>query len=105
VGIKPGSRRGALSGVRLSAGDATTAVGTDEVEPRDSVSPGFVYGLGAAVTLAWLASVFADILVAGYSTPIALHGLMGTVVGSVFADAGLRRARRKLLTDEQDSRS
>jgi hypothetical protein len=70
---------------------------------RDPVSTAFIYGLGAAVTLAWLASVFADMLVKGYDTPIALHGLMGTVVGSVFADAGLRRARRN-LTSRYDSR-
>lgn len=67
--------------------------------PRDPLSTAFVYGLGLAVTVAWVASVFADIFIDGYGTPIALHGLMGTVVGSVFADAGLRRARQKLLED------
>lgn len=72
---------------------------------RDPISAAFIYGLGAAVTLAWLASVFADIVVKNYDTPIALHGLMGTVVGSVFADTRLRRARRELarqLNDDQE---
>lgn len=96
-----GMLRGARSGARAPrSAEVDIAAGTHDVEPRDPVSPGFVYGLGAAVTLAWLASVFADILVAHYSTPIALHGLMGTVVGSVFADAGLRRARRRLISDD-----
>lgn len=40
--------------------------------------------------------MFADIVSTGYATPIALHGLMGTVVGSVFADGGLRKARAKI---------
>lgn len=66
------------------------------MQQRDPVSAAFVYGLGAAVTIAWFASVIADIVIETYATPIALHGLMGTVVGSVFADAGLRRARRRL---------
>lgn len=72
--------------------------------PRDPISMAFIYGLGIAVTLAWFASVIADIVVADYSTPVALHGLMGTVVGSVFADASLRRARRRLL-DEAEQRA
>jgi hypothetical protein len=72
----------------------------------ESLSPIFIYGLGMAVTIAWVASVFADILISTYSTPIALHGLMGTVVGSVFADAGLRRARRKMAAElAQDDES
>lgn len=66
------------------------------MEERDPMSTAFIYGLGLAVSLGWLASVVADIVVSGYGTPIALHGLMGTVVGSVFADAGLRRARHRL---------
>lgn len=60
------------------------------------VSVVFIYGLGAAVGIAWVVSVFADIFIANYGTPVALHGLMGTVVGSVFADASLRKARKRL---------
>lgn len=63
---------------------------------RDPISSAFIYGLGAAVAIAWFASVIADMVLDGYSTPVALHGLMGTVVGSVFADFGLRRSRRQL---------
>lgn len=64
---------------------------------RDPVSAAFIYGLGAAVALAWLASVIGDIVIAPYSTPVALHGIMGTVVGSAFADFRLRNARRKMV--------
>jgi tetrahydromethanopterin S-methyltransferase subunit C len=71
------------------------------MSPRDPVSTAFIYGLGASVTLVWMASMIASILDHTYTTPVALHGLMGTVVGSVFADAGLRRARRQ-LRDERD---
>lgn len=67
-----------------------------------SVSVVFIYGLGAAVALVWMASVIASIIDHDYETPLALHGLMGTVVGSVFADIGLRRARRRLDTPEDD---
>lgn len=70
----------------------------------DPLGAAFIYGLGAAVALAWLASVFADILIPSYQTPIALHGLMGTVVGSVFADAGLRRARDKMVRQFAEER-
>lgn len=63
---------------------------------RDPVSAAFIYGLGAAVTVAWLVSVFADIFVKGYETPVALHGIMGTVVGAVFAADRLRRVHRRL---------
>lgn len=62
---------------------------------RDGVSFVFIYGLGAAVAIVWMASVIASIVDRGYETPLALHGLMGTVVGSVFADVGLRRAQRR----------
>jgi hypothetical protein len=73
-----------------------SGTGEATVQPRDPVASAFVYGLGVAVALAWLASVCASILDHTYVTPIALHGLMGTVVGSVFADVGLRRAQRKI---------
>lgn len=67
------------------------------------VSVAFVYGLGVSVTVCWVASVVADILIGtAYGTPIALHGLMGTVVGSVFADAQLRRARARLEGGDRD---
>jgi hypothetical protein len=65
----------------------------------DPLSRAFIYGLGVAVTIAWFASVIADILIATYATPVALHGLEGTVVGSVFADASLRRARRRIADE------
>jgi hypothetical protein len=67
------------------------------VEPsRDPISAAFVYGLGGAVAFAWFASIFADMISSTYTTPLAVHGLMGTVVGSVYADIRLRIARRKL---------
>lgn len=70
---------------------------------RDPIGAAFVYGLGAAVSVVWMVSVFAEVLSAGnYSTPLAVHGLMGTVVGSVFADAGLRRARNKISRENEE---
>lgn len=71
------------------------------MQQRDPVSTAFIYGLGAAVTVAWFASVIADIVVPGYATPIPLHGLEGTVVGSVFADLQLRRSRRRIVEDAE----
>lgn len=63
----------------------------------------FMYGLGVAVTVVWLASMTAEIVTSGaYTTPLAVHGLMGTVVGSVFADVGLRRSRK--MEGEDDER-
>ena len=72
------------------------STGRADVQDRDPISTAFIYGLGAAVAIAWFVSIIADIVVMDYSTPTAMHGLMGVVVGSVFADAGLRRARNKL---------
>jgi uncharacterized membrane protein len=70
----------------------------------DPINAAFVYGLGVAVAIAWVASVFADILIPAYNTPIALHGLMGTVVGSVFADVGLRKARQRMMREFGEER-
>lgn len=67
---------------------------------RDPVATAFIYGLGAAVGLAWFASIVADIAIADYGTPAALHGIMGIVVGAVFGDLGLR-ARYKALRENQ----
>lgn len=55
-----------------------------------------VYGLGAAVGIAWLVSVFADIFVADYTTPYAVHGLMGIVVGAILGDGNFLSLRKKI---------
>lgn len=68
-------------------------------EPADPVARAFTYGLGAAVGFAWFASIVADIVLKDYGTPAALHGIMGIVVGAVFGDIGLRRARRQLANE------
>lgn len=67
-----------------------------------SVSVVFIYGLGAAVTIVWIASVIVSILDHSYETPLVLHGLMGTVVGSVFSTVGLARGRRHLGKDSDE---
>lgn len=55
----------------------------------------FRVGLGIAVMAAWLVCIAAEVASSGaFSTPLPVHALMGTVVGSVFGDAALRRARR-----------
>lgn len=65
------------------------------MQPRGAVPQALIYGLGAAVGIGWLASTIADIAMASYATPMAVHGLMGTIVGSIFADANLRKSRRR----------
>lgn len=66
------------------------------------VSLVFMYGIGGAVTIVFIASVIAAMIDHTYSTPTGLYGLEGIIVGAVFGDLGLRRARRKLNEQEPD---
>lgn len=66
------------------------------VRDDSGISRVFIYGLGTAVMIAWFACVATQIITNGaFQTPFAVHGLMGTVVGSVFGDVALRRAAQK----------
>lgn len=61
----------------------------------------FIYGLGAGVFAVWSISCIAQIVTGGdYQTPIAIHGMMGTIVGAVFAEARIRVRRRQLRDGE-----
>lgn len=59
----------------------------------------FTVGLGVAVTIAWLLSVGAEIYAANtggsYRTPLAIHGLMGTIVGAVYASWRVTKRNRE----------
>lgn len=60
----------------------------------------FIVALGLGVFVVWAVSCLAQIVTHdAYTTPTALHGMMGTIVGSVFAEGWLRRGKRK--ADEQ----
>lgn len=45
--------------------------------------------VGIIVTLVWVATIAAEILIAGYTVSFLIHGIMGAVVGYLFADDGL----------------
>jgi hypothetical protein len=40
------------------------------------------------VTIVWVASIAAEILIPAYSVSFLIHGIMGAVVGYLFADDG-----------------
>lgn len=46
-------------------------------------------GIAIAVTIVWIFTVVADVLVTGYSLSPLVHAIMGAVVGYFFADEGL----------------
>lgn len=70
----------------------------------DRLAAAFIYGLGLAVCIAWVASVGADIAIASYSTPAAVHGLMGIVVGAIFGVTGRAKSRVTYGRRETDRR-
>jgi hypothetical protein len=52
----------------------------------------FIVGLGAGVFIVWAFSMIAEVVTGGaYSTPLAVHGMMGTIVGAVFTERHMRR--------------
>lgn len=67
----------------------------------------FILGLGGGIFIVWAISCIAEILSkagivsSGYDTPLAIHGVMGTIVGSVFTERRIR-IRRRALTNDQD---
>lgn len=44
--------------------------------------------VGIIVTIVWVASIAAEILIPAYSVSFLIHGIMGAVVGYLFADDG-----------------
>lgn len=45
--------------------------------------------VGILVTIVWVATVAAGILIPAYTTSVLIHGIMGAVVGYLFSDDGL----------------
>lgn len=57
--------------------------------------PRFIVALGLGVLVIWALSVVAQIVSAAtggnYETPIAVHGMMGTIVGVAFGERQIRK--------------
>lgn len=45
--------------------------------------------IALAVTLIWIVSIVAEIIVPTYTVSVLIHGIMGAVVGYLFSDDGL----------------
>lgn len=45
--------------------------------------------VGIVVTIMWVASIAAEIIIPAYSVSALIHGIMGAVVGYLFSDDGL----------------
>lgn len=45
--------------------------------------------IGVVVTIVWVITIVADILMASYNVSVFVHGIMGAVVGYLFSDEGL----------------
>ncbi len=45
--------------------------------------------VGILVTLMWVASIVAEILIPAYTVSALIHGIMGAVVGYLFSEDGL----------------
>lgn len=64
----------------------------------------FIIALGLGIFTIWAISCIAEIVSGGaYKTPLALHGMMGTIVGAVFTEARMRRQRRKQQEEDSDA--
>lgn len=80
----------------------------DDRETRrdDAISrSALVNGLGFGVLMCLLASTAADIASASYATPYPLYGLMGVILGGVFANGNFLNIRKRIakaLVPEED---
>jgi len=45
--------------------------------------------VGILVTIMWVASIGAEILIPAYTVSITVHGLMGAIVGYLFSEEGI----------------
>lgn len=45
--------------------------------------------VGILVTIMWVASIAAEIIIPTYTVSVLIHGIMGAVVGYLFSDDGL----------------
>ncbi len=56
--------------------------------------PQLRYWVAGAITVAWVVSVVADIVVVAYDPPPGIHSLMLTVAGGIFGQGVVEAARR-----------
>jgi uncharacterized protein (UPF0333 family) len=45
--------------------------------------------VGILVTIVWVATIAAEIIIPAYTVSVLIHGIMGAVVGYLFSDDGL----------------
>jgi hypothetical protein len=45
--------------------------------------------VGILVTIVWVGSIVAEIIIPAYTVSVLIHGIMGAVVGYLFSDDGL----------------
>jgi hypothetical protein len=45
--------------------------------------------VGILVTIVWVGSIVAEIVIPAYTVSVLIHGIMGAVVGYLFSDDGL----------------
>lgn len=45
--------------------------------------------VGVLVTIMWVVSIAAEIIIAAYTVSVLVHGIMGAVVGYLFSNEGL----------------
>lgn len=45
--------------------------------------------VGILVTIVWVASIAAEIIIPAYTVSVLVHGIMGAVVGYLFSDDGI----------------
>ena len=57
------------------------SVNTSEVQLKIAV--------GTVVTIVWVVSIAAEILIVNYTASVVIHGIMGAVVGYLFSDQGV----------------
>lgn len=54
-----------------------------------------VSAIAIAITSTWVFLQILDPILAGYSTPAAVHGIMGLVAGALFGERSVRKAIKK----------
>lgn len=58
-------------------------------EKDDSVKTSLQVVVGVLVTIVWVVSIAAEIVIPAYTVSVLIHGIMGAVVGYLFSEDGL----------------
>ena len=69
-----------------------TGIGAGWIFARRNVSDKKIHLqviVGVLVTIVWVVSIAAEIIIPTYSVSMLVHGIMGAVVGYLFSDEGL----------------